>query len=269
MNNNTTNQTNNLNNNVKVSDAANAYKNMANYNYEFIITQNRNTPKVKLVLDFKPDNFYHLSGLHDLNIKSLQSLPRTDVFNGITGGIYKDSLFQNNKDFNTIVDRIECLIRLEEMLDSNDTVFKFNSHMKGTKVKCNYIIKNTKDNRNYFYMISEGKDGKFFGRSCFNRDAIKQKDFSAGHAFYHTLYKAKLTVDEHGQEVDRNELFVADSFRKELEEMKEAGEIKRLTSALSSASSVLTNNSNNNSNNTQNFAIESPCRQQYNTLHLF
>lgn len=131
---------------LKVSDAAKSYEKMSNYNYEFIIVRNRNSPKIKITLNFDKSKFYHLCGLHDLKIKSIQSEARENVFDKIVKGIYKDVLFQNNKNFSQIEDRIATLIRLEEMLDSNDTVFKFNSQMrhKGTKIQCDYIIKKIK-----------------------------------------------------------------------------------------------------------------------------
>lgn len=147
------------------------------------------------------------------------------------------------------------------MLDSNDTIFKFNLNTKGSDIECDYIIKNQKDGRNYYYMISETNEGKFFGRSCFNRDSVTQKDFSIGHVFYNILYKAKLTLDEQKNEIGREELFVADSFRKELEKMQEVGEIKRPISALSSVPPTLTDNPGSGTNNTQKFSIQ-PLRRQ-------
>lgn len=246
---------------LNVSDAAKAYNNLHNFNYELIVVKNRNMPKVKIVLEFDKSKFYHLCGLHDLKIKSLQSLPREDVFDGIIDNTYEDSFFQKNKNFTQIEDRIATLIRLEEMLDSNDTIFKFNLNTKGSDIECDYIIKNQKDGRNYYYMISETNEGKFFGRSCFNRDSVTQKDFSIGHAFYNILYKAKLTLDEQKNEIGREELFVADSFRKELEKMQEVGEIKRPISALSSVPPTLTDNPGSGTNNTQKFSIQ-PLRRQ-------
>lgn len=139
---------------LNVSDAAKAYNNLHNFNYELIVVKNRNMPKVKIVLEFDKSKFYHLCGLHDLKIKSLQSLPREDVFDGIIDNTYEDSFFQKNKNFTQIEDRIATLIRLEEMLDSNDTIFKFNLNTKGSDIECDYIIKNQKDGRNYYYMIS-------------------------------------------------------------------------------------------------------------------
>lgn len=237
---------------LNVSDAAKSYNKIGNYNYEFIIVKNRNSPKIKITLNFDKSKFYHLCGLHDLKIKSIQSEARENVFDKIVKGIYKDDLFQGNKNFSQIEDRVATLIRLEEMLDSNDTVFKFNSQMrqKGTKIQCDYIIKNNKDKRNYFYLISEGNEGKFFGRSCFNRNDTSKDDYSIGHTYCNVLYKAKLTLDNNGQEIDRKELYVADSFRKELEEMKDAGEITRSGSATSITCS------DNGSNSTQFFSIE-------------
>lgn len=241
---NITNQPNiaNLTDDVKISDAARAYGELSKYHYEFIIAKNRNAPKIKVVLNFPKSKFYHLCGLHDLKIDTLQSLSREIVFHKIISGIYEDDLFRSVPEFSKIKDRIACLIRLEEMLDSDDTVFKFNSHRKDTRIECDYIIKNRKNNINYFYMISEDDEGKFYGKSCFSRDATRQKDFSEGHAFYHILYKAKLTVDKNGKEINRTELFVADSFRKELEQMKNIREIESQT-APSLASPTLTDGS--------------------------
>ena len=75
------------------------------------------------------------------------------------------------------------------------------------------------------------------------------------------MYKAKLTLDEQKNEIGREELFVADSFRKELEKMQEVGEIKRPISALSSVPPTLTDNPGSGTNNTQKFSIQ-PLRRQ-------
>lgn len=257
---------------LKVSDTAKAYEAMGQYNYEFIITKDRKSPNIKITFDFSdPENFNHLCGLDKLDsFDTIKKIDRKTLLNKITNGDYSDSFFQKDTDnYKTIQDRMECLLRLEEIFDSPNSIYSFvqKKYNRRTEIKGDYLIKFEKDNRlSFFCTVLDDNSQKYVGMSCFCRDKDNQgrNDYSKNHAQYYILYKAKLTIDKQGNEVDRHELFVANSFRKELEEMKEAGEIKRPTSALSSASSALANNFNNNSNNTQNFAIEPPRRQQYN-----
>ncbi len=209
-----------------VNEAAKAYSKMANLNYEFIVAKNRNSPKIRIVLEFDKSNFYHLCGLHDLKMRSFQAEKRSKVFDQIISGLYNDDFFSGNNNFHLIEDRIDCLLRLEEMLDSDDTIFKFNprKYNSDTKIQCDYIIKNENNGRNFFYLVSADINGKCFGRSCFARP-IGDKDFSKSHTYLNILYKAKIALDEHGLETERTTLYLAESFKDEFEKMNEATEI--------------------------------------------
>ncbi|MCM1059779.1 MAG: PBECR4 domain-containing protein [Eubacterium sp.] len=256
---------------LNVSDAAISYDKMKTYNYEFIVTKDRKSPNLKITFSFSnKENFSHLCGLHYLkNYDTIKKSDRRNILDNILKGRISDDFFQDDmENFAKIQDRIDCLLHLEEIFDSPNTVFKFieQKYNRKTSIKGEYLIKHENDDcMRFFIVVCDDKSKKYVGISCFSRDnsGLGEKDFSKNHKQYYILYKAKLTVDKNGQEIDRKELFVADSFRKELEEMKEAGKIKSPVAALSSATSTALSDNSGNGSNTQSISLSPQHSHQF------
>lgn len=68
-----------------------------------------------------------------------------------------------------IADRIDMLPLLESIIDSNDTIFKYNHKLNAYSViKADYIMKNKTEGRNIFLFLAEnGEEGRYFCRSFF------------------------------------------------------------------------------------------------------
>ena len=85
---------------------------------------------------------------------------------------------------------------LERLLDSNDTIFKYNKKANiYSMIDADYLMKNKMEERNLYLFLSRGKDEKYFCRSFFPEE---KKDYTKNQASWTMLYKKKynLCTDE-------------------------------------------------------------------------
>lgn len=202
---------------IGIYSAAKAYQKLLDYEYQLVIVKNRNTEPIELTLYFDKKEFHHLCGLHKLNdIEAVRTENREDIFDKIIQGVYTDSMFSNSEKFDTIAERVSCVELLENILDDKNTVFKFNNHVnKYSQIEADFIIKNESNSLRYYYFISQSDErakGHYFGRSCFSRTQ-SERDYAIGHTTYNVLYKAKVNL----KTKEKEELFIAPSYKKELE----------------------------------------------------
>ena len=89
---------------------------------------------------------------------------------------------------------------LENILDSNDTIFKYNRKRNTYSViKADYIMKNKLKERNIFLFLAEnGEEGKYFCRSFFPENKM---DYTKNQASWTLLYKKKITLSTGKEEI--------------------------------------------------------------------
>lgn len=88
---------------------------------------------------------------------------------------------------------------LESMMDSNDTIFKYNKKRNAySLIKADYILKNRTEDKNIFLFLAENCEGIFFCRSFFPQD---QMDYTKNQASWTLLYKKKITLSTGTEEV--------------------------------------------------------------------
>ncbi len=222
---------------ISIKSAALSYQKLFDYEYQFTVVRNRNTQPINICIRFDKSTFHHLCGLHKLkDIAVVRREKRESVFDKIIDGTYSDELFQKSTWYDEILDRIDCLEHLEAILDDKDTIFKFNpSANKSSKIDADYIIKNETLGLRYYFLVSQNDtDNFFFGRSCFTRGQ-NERDFTIGHTSYTILRKVKIDLREEKEPV---ELFIADSYKQQLEQhTKEPNEKELVTIAAAAGSS--------------------------------
>ncbi len=208
------------------------------YDYNVSIVRNRNTPIYNFKMKFEVDKFHHLCGLHKLvDIEDVRTAPRMQIFNRILNDEKFVKELENSQYINTISDRIECLENLENTLDSDFSIFRFNKLMKGTSsIKCDYILKyEDADNRKNFYLMIENSQEKdvYDGCSSFIREPNEQ-DFSLGHTSYKILKKEKHHID-----TDKSQtIYVAPSYAAELAKNQSVEKENEVTPPVSSKPKV-------------------------------
>ena len=94
----------------------------------------------------------------------------------------------------------DLLPLLESMLDSNDTIFKYNRKRNiYSVIKADYIMKNKMEERDVFLFLAQnGEGGKYFCRSFFPENKM---DYTKNQASWTLLYKKKITLSTGKEEI--------------------------------------------------------------------
>ncbi len=116
---------------------------------------------------------------------------RTSLFQKILHGTITANEIESSQYYQKINDRIEYLAFLEQIMDSNKTVFKYNPQIQTFSViQSDFLLKNEINARNVFTFLSLDKSsGKYFCRSFFPQT---DKDYSKNQTNWTLLYKKKI-----------------------------------------------------------------------------
>ena len=93
---------------------------------EYEIVLGRKNVAVKRIITFDKKDCFHLMGLQYLTDRPELRRDRGKIFDEIQNGIIKRENIESSDFYHKIQDRVHFLPLLEKMLDSNDTVFKYN-----------------------------------------------------------------------------------------------------------------------------------------------
>ncbi len=169
---------------------AEAYSILVDIEYHILLgKKNKN---VSLAISFEETNFFHLAGFQYLeDMPDILRSRRDLLFHKILSGLITQAKIESSKFYSSIKDRIEYLTYLEQIMDSNETVFRYNSKLEVfSAIQADFLMKNTVQARNVFVFLSEDKSsGKYFCRSFFPQT---DKDYSEGQAKWTLLYKKKI-----------------------------------------------------------------------------
>ena len=90
------------------------------------------------------------------------------------------------------VDFTSLLPLLEQMIDSNDTVFKYNKKANMySMIEADYLMENNVESRNLFLFLSNDEGDNYFCRSFFPEEKM---DYSKNQASWTLLYKKKIDL---------------------------------------------------------------------------
>ncbi|MBP5174875.1 MAG: hypothetical protein ILP07_03045 [Treponema sp.] len=173
-----------------ILQAAKSYAKLLDIEYQIVLgKKNKN---ITLSIVFDEVHFFHLAGLQYLkDLSAVLSESREQIFRRILRGSLQKQMLESSKFYSEIADRIEYLSYLEQIMDSNDTVFKYNSRLNVfSAVQADFLMKNEVLTRNVFVFLSlDQSTGKYFCRSFFPQS---DKDYSEGqtkgiNSWYHEL----------------------------------------------------------------------------------
>ena len=109
---------------------------------------------VKLIIIFDKKDCFHLMGLQYLADRPELRRDRGKIFDEIQKGIIKQEQIESSDFYYKIQDRIHFLPLLEKILDSNDTVFKYNGKTNiYSMIEADYLMKNHMEDRNLFLFL--------------------------------------------------------------------------------------------------------------------
>ncbi|MCM1537569.1 MAG: PBECR4 domain-containing protein [bacterium] len=168
-----------------------AFGNLLDKEYHLIL--GRKNVSVSLQINFNKKECFHLMGLQYLTDRPELVHDRGKIFDAIKERRITAEQLSSSDLYAKIADRIDMLPLLESMIDSNDTIFKYNRKRNAYSViKADYIMKNNAAGRNLFLFLAEnGEKGKYFCRSFFPQDKM---DYAQNQASWTLLYKKKVTL---------------------------------------------------------------------------
>lgn len=176
---------------------------------EYVITLGRKNTAVTLLLSFDKEDCFHLMELQHL--KDLPNLKknRAKIFDDIVEYRIKDETIEASDFYHEIEERVRLLSYLEDILDSNETIFKYNETLNAfSSIQAEFLLDNQYKETRVFVFLSRKKTGKYFCRSFFPMGTI---DFARNQQKWTLLKKVKRN-QETGEEVElyRNPHYVDD-----------------------------------------------------------
>lgn len=179
-----------------IKECVSAFLPLLNTEYEIIL--GRKGVAVILRLAFDKKDCFHLMGLQYLIDRPELNRDRGKVFDEIMAGIITTEQVVSSNFYKKIEERVNFLPLLEQILDSNDTIFKYNKKANiYSMIDADYLMKNNMEERNLYLFLSLGIDGKYFCRSFFPEE---KKDYTKNQASWTLLYKKKCNLST-GKEI--------------------------------------------------------------------
>jgi hypothetical protein len=173
-----------------IYDCVDVFFPLLNTEYELIL--GRKGVAVNLDICFDKKDCYHLMGLQYLIDRPELNQDRGRIFDAIRERAITTEQVESSDFYKKIEDRVRLLPLLEQMLDSNETVFKYNQKVNTfSMIQADYLMKNHMEECNLFLFLSKNKDNKYFCRSFFPED---KKDYTKNQASWTLLYKMKIDL---------------------------------------------------------------------------
>ena len=175
---------------------------------EYEIVLGRKNVAVKPIITFDKKDCFHLMGLQYLTDRPELRRDIGKIFDEIQKGIIKKENIESSDFYHKIQDRVHFLPLLEKMLDSNDTIFKYNKKSNVySMIEADYLMKNHMEGKNLFLFLSNARDDSYFCRSFFPEEKM---DYTKNQASWTLLYKKKRNL------IDESEHILYDRLKKDV-----------------------------------------------------
>lgn len=174
-------------------DAAVAWSNLHSTTYDLLLGRRGNWSD-SLCLSFCPEDFPHLAGMQyatDIDLGLNKAEIRSGKFiSKVINKEVDDELVEKAAEWETkIRGRIESIIALEEALDTEFLIYKFDSRKvpHGSNIAAKYVIKNPRAGITFFVFVDEDKE-RWFCRSVFQ---LNIADYTTNQTHVTVLKKKK------------------------------------------------------------------------------
>lgn len=169
-------------------DAAAAWDKLLNTSYQF--TYGIKGTLHKIFLTFRVDQFFHLSGIHYVNdIDFGIPFNKANFLAKVLSGEIDASAVEKSTHWEDIKGRLESLVRLETVLDSDFTLYLFNKQRLPfySNIDANFLLKNQQTG-DIVFLFMDGPPLDSFCRSIFS---MQELDYSRGQRKVGLLKKIK------------------------------------------------------------------------------
>lgn len=173
-----------------IQNACRAFNNLLHFEYEIHLAKKKTL--IKIQLHFQKKDFHHLSGLHYLKDRPELRSDREKIFDTILEDEIFANRIQNSDNYHKIRERVFYLTKLENILDSDDTVFKYNQNkVLFSRINADFLLKNSNFERTVFTFIKLDVDGKYVCNSFFPET---EYDYSKNQISWKVIFKKKIDL---------------------------------------------------------------------------
>lgn len=172
-------------------DAANAWNQLLSKSYNIIIGHKQESRTIDL--NFQIADFDHLSGIQhatDVDFK----LPRkqyrgNNLIPALIDLKLDSTLIEKSENWQSISQRLQAIIQLENILDSDFRIYSFDPHKLNfhTTIKAAYCIF-SEDHQSGVFLFVDKEDKRFFCKSIFQKD---NRNFISNQTPWTVLKKTK------------------------------------------------------------------------------
>lgn len=179
-----------------IKDCVSAFLPLLNTEYEIVLGRKEVGVTLRIIFDKK--DCFHLMGLQYLVDRPELNQDRGKVFDEIMVGSISTEQVESSDFYKRVEERVHFLPLLEQLLDSNDTIFKYNKKANMySKIDADYLMKNKMEEKGLYLFLSHATDDKYFCRSFFPEG---KKNYTKNQASWTLLYKKKCNLST-GEEI--------------------------------------------------------------------
>jgi hypothetical protein len=174
-----------------LKNCALSFQKLIGYKYHFVI--GRKEQMKEFYLSFDKADFHHLVGLHKLkDIAQIQQGMRNKIFDQILKGEITIELIEKSTYYEQMKERIIPLTYLEEMLDDNQMIFRYNEKIhKYSLIKADYLLEGKANLIPVFLFLGKRNENEQMCRTFFR---VGCKDYSEGQSRYTLLKREKINL---------------------------------------------------------------------------
>lgn len=162
--------------------------------YQYHIIAGRKGKTLEFTISFDRADFHHLAGLHKLtdNVRFLTG-KRDSIMQEVLSGRLTLSHAQQSAFFWQMESRLKPLAHLEEFLDSNEIIFRYNSKVHTfSLIQADYLLQNDfEGNSVYLFLVRRTGGDTQVCRTFFPKAG---KDYAEGQPRYTLLKKDNINL---------------------------------------------------------------------------
>lgn len=209
-----------------LKERAELFKKLFNIQYRIIL--GRKGKETEIFLNFRKNQFFHLCGLHKLTDIQYPTKNKDKIFDLILEDklsydmLKKSKLFLPNEDKKLlgIKDRIECIIKIEEILDSNHLIFKYNKNgLRWSDITFEFIFESV-DYEIPMYIFIDNVEKNEMG--CISMFPKSYTNYTKSQTKMTLLYKEKINLKTGESIVQLNKLKNDNKFGIKIKDIDEA-----------------------------------------------
>lgn len=169
---------------------AKAFEHLLDIKYHIVIGRKGKLAELNILFD--PTEFHHLVGLHKLHDLHLARGNREKIFYQILAGNLSMDDLKKSRYFTEVQKRMEPFSQIENFLDSNKLIFRYNPKLQSfSLIEAKYLLSTPYESTDvYIFLDQHPESDCFFCRSFFPKE---EKDYTKGQAVYTLLKKEKIS----------------------------------------------------------------------------